>query len=96
MIESVKSWKLGLVRIQILEIMLSTDISLSFLLPQSRKQISHLTLLLQSGASLVAQLVKKLPAMQETWVGSLDWEDALEKGRATHSSILAWRIPMVR
>ena len=47
-------------------------------------------------ASLVAQLVKKLPAMQETWVGSLDWEDALEKGTATHSSILAWRIPMVR
>ena len=46
-----------------------------------------------SWASLVAQLVKKLPAMQETWVQSLGWEDPLEKGKATHSSILAWRIP---
>ena len=44
-------------------------------------------------ASLVAQLVKNRPAMQETWVRSLDWEDPLEKGKATHSSILAWRIP---
>ena len=46
-----------------------------------------------SWASLVAQLVKNLPAMQETWVRSLGWEDPLEKGKATHSSILAWRIP---
>ena len=46
-----------------------------------------------SWASLVAQLVKKLPAMRETWVRSLGWEDPLEKGKATHSSILAWRIP---
>ena len=45
------------------------------------------------GASLVAQLVKNLPAMWETWVQSLVWEDPLEKGKATHSSILAWRIP---
>ena len=45
------------------------------------------------GASLVAQLVKNLPAMRETWVGSLGWEGALGKGKATHSSILAWRIP---
>ena len=44
-------------------------------------------------ASLVAQLVKNLPAMQETWVQSLGWEDPLEKGKATHSNILAWRIP---
>ena len=44
-------------------------------------------------ASLVAQLVKNLPAVLETWVQSLDWEDSLEKGAATHSSILAWRIP---
>ena len=43
--------------------------------------------------SLVAQLVKNLPAMQETWVRSLGWEDPLKKGKATHSSILAWRIP---
>ena len=40
-----------------------------------------------------AQMVRNLPAMQETWVCSLDWEDPLEKGMATHSSILAWRIP---
>ena len=44
-------------------------------------------------ASMVAQLVKNLPVMQETWVQSLDWEDALAKEMATHSSILAWRIP---
>ena len=41
----------------------------------------------------VAQLVKNLPATWETWVWSLGWEDPLEKGKATHSSILAWRIP---
>ena len=45
------------------------------------------------GASLVAQLVKNLPAMWKTRVPSLDWEGPLEKGKATHSSILAWRIP---
>ena len=43
-------------------------------------------------ASLVAQLVKNLPAMQETWVQSPGWEDPLEKEMATHSSILAWKI----
>ena len=41
----------------------------------------------------MAKLVKNPPAMQETWVRSLGWEDALEKGMATHSSIFAWRIP---
>ena len=46
-----------------------------------------------SWTSLVAQLVKNLPAMQETWVWSLSWEDPLEKGKTTLSSILAWRIP---
>ena len=46
-----------------------------------------------SWASLVAQLVKNPPAMPETWVQSLGWEDPLEKGKATHSSILAWIIP---
>jgi len=40
----------------------------------------------------VAQTVKNPPAVWETWVRSLDWEDPLEKGMATHSSILAWRI----
>ena len=44
-------------------------------------------------ASLVAQMVQNLPAMQGTWVQSLGWEDALEKAMATHSSTLAWRIP---
>ena len=43
--------------------------------------------------TLVAQMVKNPPAMQETWVQSLGWEDPLKKGMATHSSILAWRIP---
>ena len=46
-------------------------------------------------ASLVAQLVKNLPAMLQTWVQSLGWEDPLEKGKATHCSILAWRIPWI-
>ena len=46
-----------------------------------------------SWASLVAQLVKNPAAMRETWVLSLGWEDPLEKGKATHSSILVWRIP---
>ena len=44
-------------------------------------------------ASLVAQRVKRLPAMQETWIRSVGWEDPLEKEMATHSSTLAWKIP---
>ena len=44
-------------------------------------------------ASLVAQLVKNSPAMWESWVRSLGWDDPLEKGKATHSRIQAWRIP---
>ena len=47
-------------------------------------------------ASLVAQLVKNPPAMWETWVQPLGWEDPLEEGMATHSKIRAWRIPMDR
>ena len=43
----------------------------------------------------MAQTAKNLPAMQETWVLSLGWEDALEEGKATHSSILSWRTPIV-
>ena len=61
-----------------------------------REQCSHWTKNIPFDwwqASLVAQLVKNLPAMQETWVQSLGWEDPLEKGKATPSSILAWRIP---
>ena len=64
---------------------------------QSRPRLKRLSSSSSSnvyrGPSPVAQLVKNLPAMQETWVQSLGWEDALEKGRTTHSSILAWRIP---
>ena len=48
------------------------------------------------GTSLVAQTIKNLPAMQETWVQSLSQDDCLEKGTATHSSILAWRIPYTK
>ena len=44
----------------------------------------------------MVQMIKNLPAMQETWIQSLSWEDPLEKGMATHASILAWRIPMDR
>ena len=44
----------------------------------------------------MAQIVKKLPAMRETWVLPLGWEDSLEKGIATHSSIFAWRIPQTK
>ena len=47
-------------------------------------------------ASLVAQLVKNLPAMWEIWVSSLGWEDLLDKGKTIHSSFLAWRIPWTR
>ena len=46
-------------------------------------------------ASMVAQMVKNLPTMRETWDRSLDWEDPLEKEMATHFSILAWRIPQI-
>ena len=46
----------------------------------------------KNGLSLVAQTVENLPTMRETWVGFLGWEDPLEEGIATHSSILAWRI----
>ena len=51
--------------------------------------------LVSSGASLVAQKVKNLPTMQESQVQSLGWENPLEKGMATHSSILAWRSPWI-
>ena len=55
--------------------------------------LTHLNPLQYSPASLVSQLVKTLPAMRETGVRSLGWEDCLEMGKATHSSLLAWRIP---
>ena len=53
----------------------------------------HPAYLIYMGFPCVAQLVKYLPAWWETWVRSLSWEDLLEKGNATHSSILAWKIP---
>ena len=64
-------------------------------IPQSGRSVSEgIGYPLQySWAYLVAQLVKNPSAMLKTWVRSLGWEDALEKGKATHSSILAWRIP---
>ena len=64
------------------------------MLPQALPPASQVLVHLFSvpGASLVAQSVKNLPAVQETQVRSLDREDTLEKERATHSSILAWRI----
>ena len=60
-------------------------------LKKKKKRIMLLT-----RASLVAQMVKNPPAMWETWVQSLVWEDPLEEGMATHSNILAWRIPTDR
>ena len=56
--------------------------------------MSILIFILGFRASLLAQMVKNMPAMQETWVQSLGREDTLEKGMATHSNILAWRIPL--
>jgi len=57
------------------------------------RSLSRNLLIINHRASLVAQLVKNPPAVRETWVQSLSWEDPLEKGKATHFSILAWRIP---
>ena len=57
---------------------------------------TQICFLLSLTASLVAQTVKNLPAVPETWVRSLGWKDLTEEGMATHSSILAWRIPMAR
>ena len=54
------------------------------------------TWLTLSWASLVAEMVKNLPVMKETWAQSLGWEDPLEEGMATHSRILAWTIPLDR
>ena len=59
-----------------------------------REEFGHLlSILLSTWASLVAQTVQRLSAMQETWVQSLGWEDPLEKEMAAHSSTLAWNIP---
>ena len=60
------------------------------------EQQRHLPSASTEMASLVAQRLKRLPAMRETWIRSLGWKDPLEKEMATHSSILAWRIPWTR
>ena len=60
---------------------------------QQSSFIIIIIIIIQLWASLVAQLVKHPPAMQETWVRSLGWEDPLEEEVTTHSSVLAWRIP---
>ena len=57
---------------------------------------SYYILIEANWASLVAQMVKNLPVVQETWVQFLGWEDPLEEGMAAHSSSLAWRIPVDR
>ena len=80
---SLRSWKERLSSQQWLPSCTAARCELSF----------SLWLFLPSGIFLVAQMVKNLPAMQETWVRSLGQEDPLEKGMATHSTILAWRIP---
>ena len=64
--------------------------------PKSCNESSHLRASVPFRDPLVAQMVKNLPVMQETWVQSLGWEDPLEESMGTHSSILAWRIPMDR
>jgi len=56
-------------------------------------EVSQKKILYNIAAFLVVQMVKNLPAMQETWIRSLGWEDLLEKEMATHSSILVWKIP---
>ena len=58
-----------------------------------KNDIFYVYVLFQLVYSLIAQLIQNLPVMQETWAWSLGWEDPLEKGKATHSSILAWRPP---
>ena len=62
---------------------------------QLKKNTNNLSFNSRYANSLVAQMVKNLPATRETWVQSLAWEDPLEEGMPTHSSILAWRIPCI-
>ena len=60
--------------------------------PKMKSEVFIFTVVLFR-VSLVAQMVKNLPAVQETWVRSLVWTDPMEKGKVTHSNILGWRIP---
>ena len=68
-------------------------VSFDFLLLYSNFIMKKKSFVLEGVGFLVAQLVKNLPEMWETWILSLGWEDSLEKGTAIHSYILAWRIP---
>ena len=77
-------------------IYLSELIANAYILNQTPTQNELSTKEKEKKASLVAQMVKNLPALRETWVRFLDWEDPLEERMAIHSSILAWRIPMYR
>ena len=69
--------------------------NLGTILKKYNQKITYIYLIQSQGicTGILAQMVKNLPAMEETWVQSLGWEDPLEKGVATHSSVLAWRIP---
>ena len=82
--------KLGLEKAEEIEIKLPTSIGNSLVGRSAGEGIGYP--LHYSWASLLAQLVKNLPVMQKTWVQVLGWKEPLEKGLATHSSILAWRI----
>ena len=64
--------------------------------PQMNQPLLFMEIQAKTWASLLAQLVKNPPAVQETWVRSLGWEDPLEEGMASHFNILAWRIPIDR
>ena len=79
-----------------LNVFLMPFITLSITLNLSIISLFFLCFLGLEGTSLVAQMIKNMCAVQETQVHSLDQEDPLEKGMATHSSILAWRIPLGR
>ena len=73
----------------------ATSVSLGVALSTSYTLV-YLLLLTLLWASLVAQMVKNPPALWDTWLWSLGWEDPLQEGMATHSSILAWRVPVDR
>ena len=84
---AIQSWVLNIISI------LTAPVLPSYLISKGSSKLPIQYLHCRSRASLVDQLVKNLPVMWKTWVWSLDWEDPLEKGMATHSSILVWRIP---
>ena len=74
----------------------SMSSSQTFLNPKLQNTQNKVYMCICIWASPVAQMVKNPPARQDTWVPSLGWEDPLEEGIATHSNVLAWRIPMDR